>query len=71
MLIFLDLLALRKWLALHERRHIVMESTEVFWQSVYAFLETGLSDEMHSLVVTARHMRTIPERRLKFPTLIR
>ena len=37
-----------------------MESTGIYWQPVYAVLEYSLSDEMHLLVVNARHMRNVP-----------
>jgi transposase len=55
-----DLLALRKWLEEHKCNHVAMESTGIYWQPVYAILETSLSDEMHLLVVNARHMRNVP-----------
>lgn len=55
-----DLLALRKWLGEHGCRYVAMESTGIFWQPVYAVLETSLSDEMHLLVVNARHMKNVP-----------
>jgi transposase len=55
-----DLLALRKWLEEHECNYVAMESTGIYWQPVYAVLEAALSDEMHLLVVNARHMRNVP-----------
>ncbi len=55
-----DLIALRKWLEEHHCRYVAMESTGIYWQPVYAVLETSLSDEMHLLVVNARHMRNVP-----------
>jgi transposase len=55
-----DLLALRRWLEEHKCHHVAMESTGVYWQPVYAVLETALSDEMHLLVVNARHMKNVP-----------
>ncbi|MFZ2095395.1 MAG: IS110 family transposase [Anaerolineales bacterium] len=55
-----DLLALRKWLEEHNCRHVAMESTGIYWQPVYAVLETALSDEMRLLVVNARHMKNVP-----------
>jgi transposase len=55
-----DLVALRKWLTVHACHHVAMESTGVYWQPVYAVLETALSDEMHLLVVNARHMKNVP-----------
>jgi transposase len=55
-----DLIALRKWLEEPHCRYVAMESTGIYWQPVYAVLETSLSDEMHLLVVNARHMRNVP-----------
>jgi transposase len=55
-----DLIALQKWLVMHECRHVAMESTGIYWQPVYAVLETALSDEMHLMVVNARHMKNVP-----------
>ena len=37
-----------------------MESTGIYWQPVYAVLETALRDEMYLLVVNARHMKNVP-----------
>lgn len=55
-----DLNALRKWLEEHDCHYVAMESTGIYWQPVYAVLETGLQDEMHLLVVNARHMKNVP-----------
>lgn len=55
-----DLNALRKWLEGHECHYVAMESTGIYWQPVYAVLETALLDEMHLLVVNARHMKNVP-----------
>jgi transposase len=55
-----DLIALRKWLEKHECHYVAMESTGIYWQPVYAVLETALSDEMRLLVVNARHMKNVP-----------
>jgi transposase len=55
-----DLNALRKWLQEHECRFVAMESTGIYWQPIYAVLETALPDEMHLLVVNARHMKNVP-----------
>lgn len=55
-----DLLGLRKWLEAHGCRYVAMESTGIYWQPVYAVLETAFSDEMHLLVVNARHMKNVP-----------
>jgi transposase len=55
-----DLIELREWLEEHQCQHVAMESTGIFWQPVYAVLENALSDEMHLLVVNARHMKNVP-----------
>jgi transposase len=55
-----ELQALREWLELHNCQHVAMESTGIFWQPVYAVLENALHDEMHLLVVNARHMKNVP-----------
>ena len=55
-----DLKALRRWLEAHDCHYVAMESTGIYWQPVYAVLETALSDEMHLLVVNARHMKNVP-----------
>ncbi|HEX7557038.1 MAG TPA: IS110 family transposase [Leptolinea sp.] len=55
-----DLIQLRAWLNEHQCRYVAMESTGIFWQPVYAVLEEALSDEMHLLVVNARHMKNVP-----------
>lgn len=55
-----NLMALRKWLEEQHCRYVAMESTGIYWQPVYAVLETALSDAMHLLVVNARHMRNVP-----------
>jgi transposase len=55
-----DLIALKKWLETHQCRYVAMESTGIYWQPVYAVLENSLSDEMHLLVVNARHMKNVP-----------
>lgn len=55
-----DLIELRKWLDEHKCHYVAMESTGIFWQPVYAVLENALSDEMHLLVVNARHMKNVP-----------
>lgn len=55
-----DLKTLRRWLEAHECHYVAMESTGIYWQPVYAVLETALSDEMRLLVVNARHMKNVP-----------
>ena len=58
-----DLLALRSWLEAEDCRHVAMESTGIYWQPVYAVLEQAFCDEMHLLVVNARHMKQVPGRK--------
>ena len=55
-----DLLALREWLQEKACHHVAMESTGIYWQPVYAVLEAALPNEMHLLVVNARHMKNVP-----------
>jgi transposase len=55
-----DLIALREWLETHDCYYVAMESTGIYWQAVYAVLEQSLKDEMHLLVVNARHMKNVP-----------
>ena len=58
-----DLMVLRKWLDEHSCRYVAMESTGIYWHPIYAVLENALSDEMHLLVVNARHMKNVPGRK--------
>jgi transposase len=55
-----DLLALRTWLEVQGCQYIAMESTGIYWQAIYAVLEQSRCDEMHLLVLNARHMRNVP-----------
>jgi transposase len=55
-----NLVELRAWLEEHRCSHIAMESTGIYWQPVYAVLEESLTDDMHLLVVNARHMKNVP-----------
>lgn len=55
-----DLFALRDWLEVHDCRYVAMESTGIYWQPVYAVLEKPRKDEMHLMVVNARHMKNVP-----------
>jgi len=54
-----DLVALRTVLEVQDSRYVAMESTGIYWQPVYAILETALSDDMYLLVVNARHMKNV------------
>ena len=58
-----DLLDLRSWLKAEDCRHVAMESTGIYWQPVYAVLEQAFCDEMHLMVVNARHMKQVPGRK--------
>jgi transposase len=55
-----DLIQLREWLREEHCLYVAMESTGIYWQPIYAVLEQALDDEMHLLVVNARHMRNVP-----------
>lgn len=55
-----SLLDLKNWLEEQDCHYVAMESTGIYWQPVYAVLETALSDSMHLLVVNARHMKNVP-----------
>jgi transposase len=55
-----SLLDLKNWLEEQDCHYVAMESTGIYWQPVYAVLETALSDAMHLLVVNARHMKNVP-----------
>ena len=55
-----DLKTLKKWIEEHDCHYVAMESTGIYWQPVYAVLETALSNDMHLLVVNARHMKNVP-----------
>jgi transposase len=58
-----DLQRLRSWLEEHGCHHVAMESTGIYWQPIYGILEEALHDEMHLLVVNARHMKQVPGRK--------
>jgi len=58
-----DLVALRRWLEQHNCQYVAMESTGIYWQPIYTVLEESLTDDMHLLVVNARHMRNVPGRK--------
>jgi len=55
-----DLMSLKRWLEGQDCHYVAMESTGIFWHAVYAVLEDALLDEMHLLVVNARHMKNVP-----------
>lgn len=58
-----DLYVLRDWLRAHDCYHVAMESTGIFWQPVYAVIEEAFVDDMHLLVVNARHLKKVPGRK--------
>ena len=58
-----DLVALRSWLEQHDCQYVAMESTGIYWQPINTVQEESLADEMHLLVVNARHMRNVPGRK--------
>jgi len=60
-----DLVALREWLEAQDCYYVAMESTGVYWQPVYTVLEKALKDEMHLMVVNARHMKKVPGKKKK------
>jgi len=54
-----DLLTLREWLVANDCACIAMESTGVYWRSVFQALEAEPSFEQ-LYIVNARHMRNLP-----------
>jgi transposase len=55
-----ELVLLAEWLKIEQIELTVMESTGVFWKSVYAALE---SSSVKSFVVNARHVKQVPGRK--------
>jgi transposase len=55
-----DLRALTAWLQEHSVQLVVMESTGIYWKSVYAALEAA---GIPALVVNARHVKNVPGRK--------
>jgi transposase len=58
-----DLVELRKWIESEQCRHITMESTGVYWFSVYEELEQAFDGEVQLLVANARHLKKVPGRK--------
>jgi transposase len=54
-----DLLALADWLAAAGCTHVAMESTGVYWKSIWNLLE----DRFEVLLVNARHVKAVPGRK--------
>jgi transposase len=55
-----DLRELGSWLNEHRVELVVMESTVIYWKSVYTHLETA---GIPALVVNARHVKNVPGRK--------
>jgi len=54
-----DILALSDWLKAHQVRQAAMESTGVYWKSIYNLLE----GDFELLVVNAQHIKAVPGRK--------
>jgi transposase len=54
-----DLLELADWLAFNEVTHVAMESTGVYWKSVWNILEASFT----ILLVNAQHVKAVPGRK--------
>lgn len=54
-----DLLAMADWMAAQGVTHVAMESTGVFWKSIYNILESRFT----VLLVNARHLKQVPGRK--------
>jgi len=55
-----DLRALVQWLGEHQVELVVMESTGIYWKSVYAHLERA---QIETWVVNAHHIKHVPGRK--------
>ena len=55
-----DMRALVAWLQTHRIRQVVMESTGIYWKSVFAHLEAA---GIPALVVNAFHVKNVPGRK--------
>ena len=51
---------LKTWLEEENCRHVAMESTGVYWQSVYNVLESAFDGTIVLIVANARHMKNVP-----------
>ena len=58
-----DMQRLRDWVVETECHHIAMESTGIYWQPIYEMLEPCFEGENSILVVNARHMKNVPDRK--------
>lgn len=55
-----ELEQLKAWLEEENCHHVAMESTGVYWQSVYTTLESAFDGTMVIIVANARHMKNVP-----------
>ncbi|WP_255405164.1 IS110 family transposase [Thermoanaerobacterium sp. RBIITD] len=55
-----DLDSLKAWLVEESCMHMAMESTGIYWVSVYETLETAFDGRMFLIVANARHMKNVP-----------
>lgn len=55
-----ELEQLKFWLEEEQCQHVAMESTGVYWQSVYTALEGAFDGTMVIIVANARHMKNVP-----------
>jgi transposase len=54
-----DLVVLHDWLKSHQVTHVAMESTGIYWRSVFNLLE----EDFTVLLVNAAHIKTVPGRK--------
>ncbi len=54
---------LKNWLEEENCRHVAMESTGVYWQTVYNTLESAFDGTIVLMVCNARHMKNAPGRK--------
>ena len=58
-----DMIALRNWIVSQNCHHVAMESTGIYWMPVYEILEEAFSGDITLLVVNARHMKNVPDKK--------
>lgn len=51
---------LKTWLEGENCRHVAMESTGVYWQTIYNTLESAFDGTIVMIVANARHMKNVP-----------
>lgn len=54
---------LKKWLEDEDCHHIAMESTGIYWKSVYAVLEEAFQGDIQILLVNAQRIKNVPGRK--------